>query len=60
MEKQIEEIIYREDLYPRLKHDPLIVQKYAEDLTVLPPIEINQHNILKGFTQYYLMLYRPD
>jgi len=46
MEKQIKEIIYRKDLYPRLKHDPLIVQKYAEDLTVLPPIEINQDNIL--------------
>ena len=46
MEKRIGEIIYREDLYPRLKHDPLIVQKYAEDLTVLPPIEINQDNIL--------------
>lgn len=39
-------VIFRDDLYPRTKHDPVTVQKYAEDLTVLPPIEVNQHNEL--------------
>lgn len=39
-------IVFREDLYPRIKHDPLTVQKYAEDLSVLPPIEVNQRNEL--------------
>lgn len=43
---RISEVIYREDLYPRIKTDPAIVQKYAEDLSVLPPIEVNQHNEL--------------
>jgi len=36
-------VVFREDLYPRIKTDPLTVQKYAEDLEVLPPIEVNQH-----------------
>jgi len=40
------EIVFREDLYPRLERNPETVQKYADDLTVLPPIEVNQHNIL--------------
>jgi len=48
MTKKIDsaEVIYREDLYPRLKTSPVTVQKYAADLDVLPPIEINQHNEL--------------
>ena len=39
-------VVFREDAYPRLKTDPRTVQKYAEDLSVLPPIEVNQHNEL--------------
>jgi hypothetical protein len=42
----VDAVVYREDLYPRIKTDVSTVQKYAEDLTVLPPIEVNQHNIL--------------
>lgn len=42
----VSEIVFRSDLYPRIKHSPETVQKYAEDLSVLPPIEINQHNEL--------------
>jgi ParB-like chromosome segregation protein Spo0J len=38
----VEKIVVRDDLYPRIKHDPSIVQKYAEDIEVLPPIEVNQ------------------
>ena len=41
-----QEVIFREDLYPRIKTNHEIVQKYSENLSVLPPIEINQHNEL--------------
>ena len=43
---KVSKIVYREDLYPRLETSPTTVQKYAEDLDVLPPIEVNQHNEL--------------
>ena len=39
-------VVFRDDLYPRIDTSPQTVQKYAEDLSVLPPIEVNQHNIL--------------
>ena len=42
----VSEVVFREDLYPRLETSALTVQKYAEDLDVLPPIEVNQHNEL--------------
>lgn len=42
----VSDIIYREDLYPRLNKSVETVQKYAEDLDMLPPIEINQNNEL--------------
>lgn len=44
--RKVSKIIFREDLYPRIEHDAELVQKYAEDLDILPPIEINQHDIL--------------
>lgn len=40
------DVIFRDDLYPRLETDYRTVQKYAEDLDVLPPIEVNQRNEL--------------
>jgi DNA modification methylase/DNA-binding transcriptional regulator YiaG len=43
---KVSDVVFREDLYPRIKIDPTLVQKYADDLEVLPPIEINQANIL--------------
>ena len=43
---QTDSVVYRDDLYPRIAKDPVTVQKYAEDLSVLPPIEVNQHNEL--------------
>ena len=48
MEKtlKVSEIIYREDLYPRIEADVITIQRYAENLEVLPPIEVNQNNIL--------------
>jgi DNA modification methylase len=39
-------VVFRDDLYPRIEKSPVTVQKYAEDLDVLPPIEINQNNEL--------------
>lgn len=43
---KVSEVIFRTDLYPRLETSPVTVQKYAEDLDVLPPILVNQHNEL--------------
>lgn len=40
------DVVYREDLYPRSASSPELVQTYAENLDVLPPIEVNQNNIL--------------
>mgnify|MGYP007071613122 CR=1 FL=1 len=47
MEKiNVKDIVFREDLYPRLKPNPAKIQEYSENIEVLPPIEVNQHNIL--------------
>lgn len=40
------DVVFREDLYPRIETSAVTVQKYAEDLSVLPDIEVNQHNEL--------------
>jgi len=40
------DVVYREDLYPRIETSAQTVQKYAEDLDVLPPIKVNQHGEL--------------
>lgn len=40
---ELSKIVFRDDLYPRIKHDPALVQRYAENIDVLPPIEVNQH-----------------
>ena len=42
----VNKVVFREDLYPRSEHDASIVQKYVGALDQLPPIEINQHNII--------------
>lgn len=42
----VEDVVFRDDLYPRIETSATTVQKYAEDLTVLPPIKVNQHNEL--------------
>lgn len=43
---EVSRVVFRNDLYPRMESSVATVQKYAEDLEVLPPIEINQHNEL--------------
>lgn len=45
-QRLVSDIVFREDLYPRIDTSATTVQKYAEDLSVLPPIEVNQHNEL--------------
>jgi len=39
----VDAVVFRDDLYPRIETSVSTVQKYAEDLTVLPPILVNQH-----------------
>jgi hypothetical protein len=42
----VSEVVFREDLYPRIEQSASTVQQYAECLDVLPPIEVNQRNEL--------------
>jgi hypothetical protein len=44
--RNITEIVFREDLYPRIETSAATVQTYSEDLDILPPVEVNQHNEL--------------
>lgn len=46
MKIKVSEVVFRDDLYPRIETSATTVQKYAEDLSVLPPIKVNQHNEL--------------
>jgi len=46
MKRQIKDIIIRMDLYPRMEVDNSKVQEYSENIENLPPIIINQDNIL--------------
>lgn len=43
---KVSEVVFRDDLYPRIETSATIVQKYAEDLDILPPITVNQHGEL--------------
>lgn len=53
IEISVAQIVFRDDLYPRIKHDPALVQRYAENIDVLPPIEINQRNeLIDGFHRW--------
>lgn len=46
-------IIFRTDLYPRLETSPVTVQKYADDLEVLPPILVNQrYELIDGWHRW--------
>lgn len=46
VELPLARVVIREDLYPRDKIDAATVRRYAENLDVLPPIEVNQHNVI--------------
>lgn len=40
---KVTDVVFRDKLYPRIQTSAVTVQKYAEDLSVLPPIVVNQH-----------------
>lgn len=46
IELPIDEVVYREDLYPRSLTNHHKVQEYADNLERMPPIEVNQHYVL--------------
>lgn len=46
MEIAVSDVVFRGDLYPRIETSAVTVQKYAEDLSVLPDVEVNQRNEL--------------
>jgi len=46
----ISDVVFRDDLYPRIEHSQQKAQEYAEHLERLPPIEVNQHReLIDGF-----------
>jgi DNA modification methylase len=50
---KVSEIIFREDLYPRFEPNHQAIQRYSEAIEYLPPIKINQNNILiDGFHRW--------
>jgi DNA modification methylase/predicted XRE-type DNA-binding protein len=46
MKIKISKILVRNELYPRLDIDPGKIQEYSENINRLPPIELNQDNVL--------------
>jgi ParB-like chromosome segregation protein Spo0J len=49
----VSDVIFRKDIYPRIETSAVTVQKYADDLDSLPPIEVNQHNeIIDGWHRW--------
>ena len=47
------DVVFRDDLYPRGAHDPHLIEVYSENLEVMPPIELNQHNeLIDGFHRW--------
>lgn len=53
VELNVSDVVFRDDLYPRIETSATTVQKYAEDLDVLPPVEVNQRNeLLDGWHRW--------
>lgn len=51
--RPVDAIVWRKDLYPRFEPDPETIQRYAESLDYLPPIEVNQHNeLIDGYHRW--------
>jgi len=50
---KLSDIVYREDLYPRFEPNQAQIQKYSDSVEHLPPIKVNQSNILiDGFHRW--------
>jgi len=53
MKIKTSDIVYREDLYPRFEPNQSVIQKYSDSIEYLPPIKLDQHNILiDGFHRW--------
>jgi len=49
----VDEVVWREDLYPRIEADNATIEKYMESLDVLPPILVNQRNeLIDGYHRW--------
>lgn len=49
----VNEIVFREDLYPRFEPSQVTIQKYSDSVEHLPAIKLNQNNILiDGFHRW--------
>ena len=49
----VTDVVFRDDLYPRIERDSRLIQQYSENLEVMPPIELNQHNeLIDGFHRW--------
>lgn len=49
----LSDVVWRKDLYPRFEPDPATIQRYAESLEHLPPVEVNQHNeLIDGYHRW--------
>lgn len=50
---KVADVKWREDLYPRIEPDSATIQRYAANIEVLPPIEVNQHNeLIDGYHRW--------
>jgi len=55
--RNISQVTWREDLYPRFEPTPARIQQYAECVDFLPPIEINQHDeLIDGYHRWTALL----
>ena len=49
----VTDVVFRDDLYPRIERDSRLIQQYSENLEVMPPIELNQRNeLIDGFHRW--------
>lgn len=53
IELPVDDVVWRQDLYPRFEPVPSRIQQYAEVLDLLPPIEVNQRNeLIDGYHRW--------
>ncbi len=53
MKIKTDQVVFRDDLYPRIEPNAALIQQYAENIENLPLIEVNQHFILiDGFHRW--------
>jgi ParB-like chromosome segregation protein Spo0J len=51
--RAVDQIVWRQDLYPRFEPDPATIQRYAESIDRLPPIWVNQRDeLIDGYHRW--------